>query len=123
MSELLTADELAAIRETAELMMPDTCTIQTRTETSTKGSVVVTYASTYTGVKCRCMPVNRSTYEGASGMKITDQAEYVLTVPWDQAINPQDRVIFASQTFEVLQVHDLHSYRTARRAALRIINE
>lgn len=123
MTELLSAAEMAVIRETAELAMPDTCTIQTRTETNTKGSVVVSYASTYTGVKCRVMPVNRSTDESVIGLKITDQAEYVLTVPWDQAIAAQDRIVFGTDTYEVIQVHDQHSYRTARRASLRLLNE
>lgn len=120
---LLTDAEMDACREMAEMAMPDTCTIQTRTETNTKGSVVVSYANTYTGVKCRVMPVNRSTFEGVTGMKITDMAEYVLTVPWDQAISAQDRIVFGTETYEVVMVHDQHSYRTARRATLRLLNE
>lgn len=123
MSVLLSDAELDACREMAELAMPDTCTIQTRTETNAKGSVVVTYANTYTGVKCRIMPVNRSTTEYARGEKISDEALYVLTVPWDQAISPQDRVVCNGITYEITLVHANHAYRTARRAELSLVNQ
>ena len=113
---LLSDVEMGAIRDLAEQAMPDTCTIQTRTETNTKGSVAVTYANTYTNVKCRMMPGGLRERESVTGEKITEYADYVLTVPYDQALTARDRVVFGGQTYQITRVHADHSYRTAVRA-------
>lgn len=113
---LLSDAELDACREMAEETMPSTCSIYTRTETNTKGSVEITYALAYSGVKCRMMPVNRTNAEEVYGMKITDDTYYILTVPYDQALNPEDRVVYGGGTYEVTRVYAKHNYRTAVRA-------
>jgi hypothetical protein len=113
---MLTDAELTELRAVAEEAMPDTCTIRTPTETNTKGSVATTYASTYTNVPCRLMPVRERDREYVTGEKVTKVASYVLTVPWDQAIEAGYQVVHGGVTYEVLGVHPRHSYRTANRA-------
>lgn len=119
---LLSGAELSECRDLAEQAMPGSCTIQARTETNTKGSVEVTYANAYTGVKCRVMPVNRSRGEFVSGNKVSDQAEYILTLPFDQALSAHDRIVYESKVYEIVDVHAEHNYRTAVRAGIKLID-
>lgn len=117
---MLTSAELSEIRDFVEAnALPSTCTIQTPTETNTKGSVQTTFANTYTNVACRIMPATaRSSRQYVTGEKITRMADYKGTFPYDQAILPGYRVIFGGDTYEVLGVWDDHDFRTARRADL-----
>lgn len=115
---MLLDDELAAMRAEAALALPDTCTIQTATETNTKGSVAVTYANTYTNVPCR-LAANSGHSEGVSGEKLTAVAGFILTVAFDQAIAATNRVVMGGVTFEIISVaNEVASYRTTRRAYL-----
>lgn len=118
---MLSEAELAEIRAAVEESFPDTCTIQTRTETNTKGSVADSYANTYTNVPCRLMPVRREAREYEVAGKITMVARFLLTVPHDQAIAATNRVIHGGLTYEVLGVQAGHSFRTARRADLALV--
>jgi len=40
-------------------------------------------------------------------------------VHWDRSIAPGNRVVFDSDTYEVLSVDDDHDYRVARRAVVQ----
>lgn len=119
---LLSDAEMAACRSLAEEAMPSTCTIQTRTETNTKGSVALSYVNTYTNVKCRIMPANRTSGEYIGGIKITAEAEYILTVPYNQTLTAKDRIVYGGKTYEVMRVHAEHDYRTAVRAELVLVD-
>lgn len=119
MPSILSDAELSEMRDFAEAnAMPSTCTIQTPTETNTKGSVATTYANTYTAVPCRIMPARSEGREYVTGEKITRRATYVGTFPYDQAIEATYRVVAGGDTYEVLGVWDDHDFRTARRADL-----
>lgn len=119
MSGLLSDAELTEIRDfVEENALPSTCTIQTPTETNTKGSVVTTYANTYTAVPCRIMPIRGEGREYVTGEKITRRATYIGTFPFDQALDATYRVVAGGDTYQVLQVWDDHDFRTARRADL-----
>ena len=119
---MLTDAEFTEIRQAVEDSFPDTCTIQTRTETNTKGSVAITYANTYTAVPCRLMPTIREGREYVTAQKVTAVGRFVLTIPHDQVIAATDRVVHGGQTYEVLGVYTGHSYRTARRADLALVS-
>ena len=117
---MLSDAELTELRDFAEAnVMPSTCTLQTPTETNTKGSVVTTYANTYTAVPCRIMPVTgQRGREYVTGEKVAKRAAYILTVPWDQALDAGYRVVAGGDIYEILGVWDAHDFRTARRADL-----
>lgn len=116
---LLSEAELSEIRDFVEAnVLPSTCTIQVPTETNTKGSVVTTYANTYTAIPCRIMPALRNARQYVVGEKTTVLAEYVGTFPFDQPILARYRVVRDGDTYEVLGVWDDHDFRTARRADL-----
>lgn len=117
---MLPADELSALRAEAERALPDTCTIQTATATNTKGSVTVGYANTYTGVACRLAPSNRAATERQIGAALAAVTEIVLTIPYDQAITPTDRVVHGGITYEVVACPNAGaSWRTVRRVYLK----
>lgn len=117
---MLESQELEDLRTEAELALPDTCTIQTATETNTKGSVAVTFANTYTGVACRLAWANRAVAERQIGEKLAAISEMVLTVPFDQTVSPSNRVIHGGVTYEVVAVaNDMGSWRTVRRVYLK----
>lgn len=116
---MLPSDELSDIRDEAEQALPDTCTIQTPTETNTKGSVAVTYANTYTNVACRLAGSNFKETERVIGEKLASAVTHVFTVPYDQALTAKDRVVKDGITYEVVAVgNTLASWRSVRRAYL-----
>lgn len=114
---MLPSAEMVELRNQAEAAFDTTCTIQTYTETNTKGSVVKAWANTYTAVDCRLAALKRGK-EYAMGQGLVSVAQYVLTLASGQAIDPKDRVIVGGDTYDVLHVEDDQSYRTARRAYL-----
>lgn len=117
---MLTADEIAAMRATENDALPDTCTIQTRTATNTKGSVADSYANTYTGVSCRLGATNYKQVEKDIGAALASQTDYTLTLKNDQACSPTDRVVHNGVTYEVVGVpNDKASWLFARRAYLK----
>lgn len=119
---MLPASELSDMRDEQELALPDTCTIQVNTQTNTKGSVVESYANTYTGVACRIAPSSRQAAEYVLGLALAAISDHILTLAFDQVVQPGYRVIYNSVTYEVTGVaNDLASWRTARRVGLKRI--
>lgn len=118
---MLPASELADMRAEQELAMPDTCTIQTPTQTNTKGSVAKTYANTYTNVACRMVQAgDRLPIEKAIGAALASVTDHILTIPYDQAMGPDYRVVHGGITYEVVACPNQDkSWRTARRAYLK----
>lgn len=123
MTSVVTADELTKMRAMADDYFPDTCTIQTRTESvDALGGVTYTWANTYTGVACRLDPVYTGRSKGVSNLTLESKSEWMLNIPHDQAISAEDRVAYDGKTYEVTTVVDTQSYRTIRRAELRRVD-
>lgn len=118
----LTPAELAAIRDTADNILPDTCTIQTLTRASDgMGGWVDTWANTHTGVACRLGIESSGVAADAEleqGQRLVALRNYVLTLKYDQTIQPHDRVIVGGNTYEIAQVLDGHSWITVKRVSL-----
>lgn len=117
----LPAGVLANMRTAAGSLLPDTCTIQTRTNTvSALGEATPTWASTYTSVACRLDPVSTvSMYESMQASRIVSDSDYTLTVPYTQAIDATMRVLVDGTAYEVLGVDTGKSWAVTRRASLR----
>jgi head-tail adaptor len=115
----LSGAELTWMRdEVEELIMTDTCTIQTVSRASDgMGGFTETWANTYQNVPCRLSP------QGGSGRVQGDQftvvTGWVLDVAYDQAIAAGNRVVLGGDTFDVLEVRDDHTDRILRRAAIK----
>jgi SPP1 family predicted phage head-tail adaptor len=115
--------ELTDMRALADDFFPDTCTIQTRTESvDALGGVTESWANTYTSVACRLDPVYAGQGEQISNMVLEGESRWMLNIPYDQAISVEDRVIHDSKTYEVTVVIDTQSYRTIRLAELKRVD-
>lgn len=119
----LTAQELTDMRTIADDFFPDTCTIQTLTESvDGLGGVTHSWANTYTGVACRLDPTGISDDEQIRNLALEGETTWTLNIPYDQAISVENRVVHDSQTYEVRAATDTNSYRTIRRALLSRVN-
>jgi len=116
----LTTLELAQLRADQLDYWPDTCTIQTVTQTrDTQGGWTETWANTYTSVACRVAPMLSQQQEEIQGEQVQALSRWVLTVAHNQALSEAMRVVHDSETYEVDHLEDTHSNRTAKRAYLR----
>jgi len=119
----LTDQELVALRVIADDWFPDTCTIQTRTESvDALGGSSLSWSDTYEDVDCRLAPLGMQRAEQVFNFALEGRSTWMLSVAYDQAITIEDRITFDSDTYEVLAVEDDHSYRTIRRALLARVN-
>jgi hypothetical protein len=120
---MLPIGELSELREVQELALPDTCTIQTTSQTNAKGSVTVTPTNTYTNVPCRIAAVNPNVAEREIGAALAVVSAYVLTVAFDQVVSATDRVVHGGLTYEVTACpNGTGSWRTAKRVYLKMMN-
>ena len=118
----LTAKELAAMRNVSNDFLPDTCTIQGLTETiGSAGDVQRSYSTLASNVPCRLDPESNQTGETLSNLAPNATPEYMLNIPYTQAINETDRVIVNGITYAVENVADNHSYDMINRATVKPI--
>lgn len=119
----LSTSELAQLRADAEDYLPDTCTLQTVTRTADSiGGWSESWADTYTGVACRIAPQRMSRAEALLGGQLAAVTGWILTLHHDQAIDETMRVVHGGETYEVVQLEDTHSNRTAKRVQLRRVD-
>lgn len=116
---MLNTNELAALRTDILATLPDTCTIQRASiTTNSAGHSAQTWAASSSGVACRIDPYQRQDSTGMVGQQEKQRAWYRLTVPYDTDLQDGDRIIYSSDTYEVIQLHDDHSLRAVRRAVI-----
>ena len=112
--------ELTQLRNDQADYFPDTCTIQTVSLASDgMGGQTETWANTYTGVSCRLMPQQRGQGEELQANQVQATTEWILSVAYNQTIDETMRVVHNSETYEVVAIHDTHSWVSAKRARLR----
>ena len=115
----LTSGELSALRSHADVLLPETCTIQTSVQTvDSTGNPILTWANTYTGVACR-LDVAGGGGERVLWGRLAQVSDWVLSVKYDQAITAADRVVYGGVTYYVTAVEDAHTWRTLRRVGLK----
>jgi SPP1 family predicted phage head-tail adaptor len=116
---VLTSLELTQARSDVLVTLTDTCTIQRATEaTDDYGHTTKTWATAVSGVACRFDPFARQDSTGQVAMQEQGRSWYRLTLAWNTDLRDGDRVVYDSDTYEVLQLHDDHSARIVRRAAV-----
>jgi len=119
----ISAAELARMQATAEDHLPDTCTIQVVTQTMDEiGGWSESWADTYTSVACRLAAVQARAAEAIVGAELAAVTSWVLTVAHDQALDETMRVVHDSEAYEIVQIEDTQSWRTAKRAYLRRVD-
>ncbi len=117
----VSAAQLARMRSQVAELLPGTAIIQAPTNTvDSMGGVTQSYAAVTGGtVICRLDPLgNRASplqlYAGRETLKKMQQ----LTVPHDAPLASDYRVVIATQTYEIVQLDDVHSNNVSKRAIL-----
>jgi hypothetical protein len=122
----LTNSEIAQARRAQEELLPDLITIHRVTqEDDQQGGYIDTLTAAYVNIPCRIATSERFTVGRGSGERrvdrITEESDRILTLAHDQEISAKDIVQHHGTQYEVTGVNDGHSYRTARRVALKRI--
>jgi head-tail adaptor len=114
---MLTASELAQIRADVALLLPDTCALLTATTSSGgMGGWSETWGTALASVACRLDPVRGS--EQQAGGAVQPFYSYVLTLPYNTAINANYRVLHGGQTYNVKSVDADKSWQASVRVYL-----
>lgn len=120
MSTLLTSAELARMRTDIEnLTLPDTCVIQSLTQTADgQGGHTESWSAAGT-VSCRLD--NGSGNKRNVAASLNPFSSWVLTVPQSTTITTASRVVHGGETYSVTAVSDTGSWLACKRAALERI--
>ena len=112
---MLTAAEIAAMQDTQETALPDTCTIKSCTlAPDGLGGYTETWTDLASNVACRLTPMADPT-EAIVADRFRGRALWTLTLAEGQAISHDDRVVVGSDTYEVAGVREGGNWRTATR--------
>ena len=110
---------IASLRALSEQYLPDTCSIQRGTETTSGDGTSVTWSDLATGVACRVSPLASSASEAlGADASLQAVAQWTVWVPAGQDVTVKDRVVFGSRTFEVARV-GASSYEVIRELICR----
>lgn len=116
---MLTAAELTQLRADVAELMPDTCDIERNSSSvDSAGFESESWAVQVDDTPCRIDPYNKQFSSGIVGEREENITWWQLTVSWNVDIADGDRVIFGSDTYQIVQLHDDHSNRIVRRALL-----
>jgi hypothetical protein len=119
MSLMLTPRELEDARSDILETLVSTCRIERATEgTSSSGIVSQSWGTAVASARCRIDPMNLRTNEGVVAEREASRARFRASFEWNVDIQEGDRVIFDSETFELIELHSIHSDRVATRAVL-----
>lgn len=120
---MLPSSDLSWIRDYIDdNMLPGTAII-TRDSAGTVNAFgeYVESTSAVGTVSCRIDPFNRVDSKGMVAERDVTKSYYRLTVPYDTDIAVNDVITISSTDYEVLQLHDNHSYNFTRRAVLSLV--
>lgn len=97
---MLSAAELAQLRDDFEALMPDTCVIWRDTITagpfSAGGSATASAAGT---TICRVRPGFYPPFEGAASGQPQAPTNWIVTVPHDTDVRSDDRIVYQGRVF------------------------
>lgn len=110
---------IAGLRALSEQFLPDSCTVQRYTETSTGDGTSQSWSSVATGVACRLSPLASSAQEALGGNDaMTAISQWTVWVPAGTDVTVKDRIVVGSRTFEVNRV-GARSYEVIRECLCR----
>ena len=115
---MISEHDLHLMRHTMADNLGDLCSVQIYTDVvDGAGGMTRSWSNAYTNVPCRLAPQTKTVQ--TTGDQYQAVTGWVLTLRYDQAIAAGDRVVKASDTFDVLAVEDDRTGRVCRRAYLR----
>jgi hypothetical protein len=116
---ILTAGELAAMRGDIELLMPDLCQIITITNTADSEGGVTTSRATATAIDCRLDAVQGvSTGEQRTGGAIQAYQSYMLSIPYDSVVLPENEILISGVNYAVKSINRGQSWKAVVRVEL-----
>lgn len=119
---MLTAAELADMRDVQKLAFPDTGTILRGTSSHNEiGEAVIAWGTVASSLAMRLMPATRQANLDVVNDQTTLVANWVVTIAYDGDIVTGDRVVVGAGTYDVIAVTDEFTWRTAVRAECKRI--
>ena len=110
---------IADLRGVQADSFPDTCTIQTPTDSvNTIGETTQSMANTYTNVPCRLAPMTLKDRKHLVGDQLQVESLWILSVAHDQDIAADYLVIHGGLTYRIVSMDDKQSWRTATRVVV-----
>ena len=90
------------MRSTLNASLPDSAQVQRKTLTSDGAGGFTELWTTAATVACRVSPSGRSPEERAIAERLSSTSIWTLTVPALTDVQPADRIVVGSRTFEVV---------------------
>lgn len=108
---LLTAGDIARMRDVLDQSLPDTCVIQGGTIVDDLGGGGSTTWANRGTVDCRLSPMTGSEREVAD--RLSEDAQWLITVPAETVVDTNSRVVISGTSFEVLARRAPRSWEVA----------
>lgn len=118
---MLTANELAQLRSDVAELLPDSCRIERFTITNSNGYAEENWATAVASAPCRFDPDTRRTDTDVIADEEARIIRYIVTLGYNENVLNSDRLVFNSGTYEIMQLHDVHTNRLVRRAHVSLI--
>lgn len=116
----ITSAEIAIMRDTIELLLPDTCNIlSVTTSPDGMGGVTQTWGTASSNVSCRLDM--KSGRELVTGGALQPYTSYKLSLPYDATIIEGNRVVHNSITYAVTSVNNAQSWQAVTRVDLEVV--
>jgi hypothetical protein len=113
---LLTEAELDRMRSVAAEALPGTAVIQSASWVSDGGGAGTTTFTASGTVACRIAPITTGRVkEGEVGDRMSPDAQWIVTLPAETAIDLDKRIATNGGTFDVLAIHAPRGYEITRR--------
>ncbi len=113
----LTASELATMRDTIELLMPDTCNVCTITNVPDgEGGSTQTRGTSGTAIPCRLDVVQGR--EQVTGGAIQPYISYMLSLPYDTTVAEENIIEHSGVDYFVKSINLSQSWIAVRRVEL-----
>lgn len=115
---LMQTADLVYVRAVAEQALPTTVhLLELRRTEDRQGGYAEAYVLAYRDIPARLAEMSGSERVAASRLDV--DANYMLTLPWDQAVDATMRVQHGETVYAVAFVNTGRSYDTVRRAMLK----
>lgn len=116
---LLSDKELAEMRAEAEKLLSDTCNILSKAYASDgAGGQTISWGTAAQNVSCRLVPKS-SKASDMEGGRINYHTMWLVHLPYDQDVAPDQRIVINGSNYDVQSVEDAHSWRMLNQAFCR----
>lgn len=107
------------LRSLSDQYLPDVCTIQLGTETTSGDGTSVAWSTKQANVPCRVSPLASGANEALGGQgAMTAVAQWTVWLPAGTDVTVRDRIAYQGRTFEVARV-GARSYEVSRECICR----